>query len=228
MNIEKIPVGEIAAGDIRKAEILKRSGIDFCCGGKRSLEQACIEDGANIKEVQAKLSDADSVSITAHTPDYHSWDPGFLADYIVNIHHRYVRNSEDLLKSLGSKVSGHHGERIPQFIEVERIINRLLDELTSHMKYEETVLFPAIKEVAAVPSRANVYSDILKMEDDHEEAGMLLKQLQTITNDYTIPEGSCNSVKLYYHKLNEFHNDLIQHVHLENNILFPATKKILN
>lgn len=216
-------VGEIAAKDMRKAELLKSLGIDFCCGGKRSLEEACQEKGLDVVRIKQQLEDTDKQPLKGTQLDFNNLKPAFLADYIVNVHHAYVYENAPMIEDLAQKVAGHHGTNMPFLNTVYQKITELNRELITHMKKEEQVLFPAIKimEAGGKAPLASIKDPINIMERDHDIAGDLIKEIRSLTSDYTAPDGACNSVKMLYYKLEEFESDLLQHIHLENNILFP-------
>jgi regulator of cell morphogenesis and NO signaling len=217
-------VGEIASKDLRKAEYLKKIGIDFCCGGKRTIEEACSEKGLDVVRVKDELEHLGNAPIAGPQLDYNSFSLSFLADYIVNIHHAYVNANMPVIEDLAQKVAIAHRERHPFLGEVYNKFNELRCELSTHMKKEEHILFPYIKSLEGA-NHSNgfnsVQAPISIMERDHEIAGDLLKDIRKMTGDYTIPKGACNSLKLLYKKLVEFEDDLHLHIHLENNILFP-------
>jgi regulator of cell morphogenesis and NO signaling len=230
-NVETI--GEIAAKDMRKAALLKKLGIDFCCGGKRSLEEACKEQGLDVIRVKQELEESNKQPVAGPQLDFNSWALPFLADYIVNVHHGYVKSNSPLLLELSEKVAGHHGENNPALVAVRTKTFELIQELTTHMKKEEQILFPFIKEQGNKTACSIVKPEPIKniisvMERDHDIAGEISKQIRHLTNDYTPPANACNSISLLFHKLEEFENDLLQHVHLENNILFPKAIALEN
>lgn len=225
-NEEDMPtVGEIAAKDMRKAEKMKQLGIDFCCGGKKSLKEACEEKGLELDQVQAALEEASRKSTSAPQFDFTSWEPAFLADYIVNVHHGYIRQHTPVLMELSEKVTGHHGSSFPFLAETHDHLHALLSELDTHMKKEEQILFPYIRMLSqGVPANGgfqSVKEPVDVMEHEHEHAGMHAAAIRRLTNDFTPPAGACNSFRLLYAKMEDFENDLHQHIHLENNILFP-------
>lgn len=222
-------IGQMVREDIRKAEIFKKFGIDFCCGGKNTLAKACKEKGINISEVYAALEKI-PVSQT-HQLDFSKWKLSSLADYIINEHHQYVRNSAPLLKELASKAALKHGERIPALIEINNKLNTLLCELATHMKKEEIILFPYIKTLEQSRGAIKIGFETIKdpisaMERDHEAAGDLVQDIRKLGNNYCPPAIACNTHRLLYYKLEEFESDLVQHIHLENNILFPKAMEL--
>ncbi|HRO41570.1 MAG TPA: iron-sulfur cluster repair di-iron protein [Flavipsychrobacter sp.] len=217
-------VGEIAAKDMRKAELLKKLGIDFCCGGKKSLEEACQEKGLDVLRVKNELEEAEKKPQTGPQLDFNTFNLSFLADYIVNVHHGYVTQYAPIIEDLAHKVAGHHGANNPFLVEVYNKFNELRCELTTHMKKEEQILFPSIKLLENGGTKIGfetINDPIFMMERDHDIAGELMRDIRQLTSDFQVPENSCNSIKMLYYKLEEFENDLLQHIHLENNILFP-------
>ena len=221
-------VGQIAAKDIRKAEVFRKYGIDFCCGGKKSLKQVCYEKGLKLKDVENALENGNVTSRIVE--NYDRWSPDFLADYIYNKHHQYYYDEAPVINELLTKVANHHGERFPELMEVYRLYTGLSQELNEHFAKEEKVLFPFIKALVLSKQTGNTEDlknqfslsvPIQMMENDHEAAGELLAELRTVTSQYTAPAGACNSFQFLYQKLKELEEDLHQHIHLENNILFP-------
>lgn len=221
-------VGQIAAKDIRKAEVFKKYGIDFCCGGKKSLKQVCEEKGLDLAAVESAL---ENVNKTARVSEnYDRWNPDFLADYIFNKHHQYYYDEAPIIAELVTKVAGHHGEKHPELQEVYRLFVTLAQELNAHFAKEEKVLFPFIKALVRVKQSGNVEEltnqfsisgPVQMMEADHDAAGEILAELNEVTNNYAAPADACNSFQFLYRKLKELEDDLHQHIHLENNILFP-------
>lgn len=140
-------VGEIAAADLAKGEVFKKYGIDFCCGGKKTLEEACSEKGLDVLKIRGELDNAAGKTSVLPKHDFNSWSLTFLSDYIVNVHHSYVKQTIPVLIDLGEKVSGHHGKTNPELVEVKNKVKELVNELTVHMKKEEMILFPYIKEL---------------------------------------------------------------------------------
>ena len=220
-------VGEIAAKDIRKAEVFRKYGIDFCCGGKKSLKQACEEKGLDIAAVESELG---CVNATAGVSEnFDRWNPDFLADYIYNKHHQYYYDEAPVIAELLTKVVGHHGEKHPELEELYRLYVELAQELNAHFAKEEKVLFPFIKALVRAKQTGNIkelspfsiVGPVQMMEADHDAAGAILGEISEVTNGYAAPEGACNSYQFLFRKLKDLETDLHQHIHLENNILFP-------
>lgn len=225
-------IGELVAQDYRRAGVFKQYGIDFCCGGDRTLEAACEKEGVALDEVEQALHIADARGSTpAIRPG--TWSPGFLADYIVNEHHTYVREQIPVLRSFARKVARVHGDAHPEVVEIAERFDELAAELLRHVQEEEDVLFPYIKALAAEqgPERecaapGTARESIQALEDDHEHAGALMREIRARSGDFTPPDGACNTYRALYAKLEEFEEDLHRHVHLENNILFPETEAL--
>lgn len=222
-NTDTETVGEIAAKDMRKAARLKELGIDFCCGGKKSLQQACQDKGLDVIKVQQELEDASRQTVSTTPIDFNSLSLSFLADYIVNVHHAYIIAQAPVIEDLAQKVAAHHGDHIPALFRIYQMMAQLRAELFSHLRKEEQVLFPTIKIIEAGGSAAvaSINELIHVMEGEHDIVGDLIKEIRFLTNNFTAPEEACNSMKMLYYKLEEFEHDLLQHIHLENNILFP-------
>jgi regulator of cell morphogenesis and NO signaling len=221
-------LGKLAAADIRKAEVFKKYGLDFCCGGKKSLRQACEEKNLDVSVIEKELLEVSQTHGKAGF-DFNNWQLDFLTDYIYNEHHQYWYNEEPAITELVQKVAGHHGKQHKELLRVNELYLILRHELNTHFLKEEKVLFPHIKQLVAIQENTSAAKAILvnideplqMMEADHEVAGELLSEIRKTTNNYTLPSDACNSFKLLYHKLKSLEEDLHQHVHLENNILFP-------
>jgi len=218
-------VGSIAAKDYRKAEVFKKLGIDFCCGGEKSLKEASKEAGISEEQLRQELENADTVTASA-SQDYNKWKLDFLADFIANTHHQYIRDNATVISGLADKVAQRHGPQHPELGSLAERVNALMNDLLSHLDKEEKVLFPAIKSLVSNQNNgsadtASIKSIIDNMHVEHDHAGNDLKYLRKLTNGYTLPPDACNSYNYLFEKLQEFEDDLFKHIHLENNILFP-------
>lgn len=212
-------VGEIAASDLRKADVFKAMGIDFCCGGGKTLKQACEEQGIPEEKLRAALEESNAAH-SSPSRDYNKWEPSFLADYIVNTHHNYVKEQGPQIRELAGAVAARHQQQHPELAVVSTLVDELMTELTDHLGKEEELLFPQIKKGLEV-------SQILdQLEGEHDSAGKILVQLREVTDGYTPPPAACNSYTYLYKKLAEFEEDLHMHIHLENNILFKKCKQL--
>ncbi|HSV12250.1 MAG TPA: iron-sulfur cluster repair di-iron protein [Hanamia sp.] len=224
-------LGEIAAKDLRKAEVFKKYGLDFCCGGKKTVKEACAEKGIDVTKVEQELQNSDKTSFAARPLPYNDWNLDFLADYIVNTHHSYVKKTIPDIKAYAEKVAKVHGAHHPELLQINKLAQEVCDEMSAHMVKEETVLFPYVKQLVASKNSGNgkvkfgnldsVETPINLMEMEHEVVGNNMDEIRKISNNYALPEDACASYSFLFKTLDEFENDLHIHVHLENNILFP-------
>jgi len=227
INIEPT-IGEIVANDFRAASMFKEVGIDFCCGGNKSLSEACKEKGADESHLIQQLETLAQTPVSG-AMNFKEWELGFLSDYIMNTHHKFVLKSLPELVFYTQKIASVHGGHHPELIEVESLFSKINEELLQHLKNEEEVLFPAIKEAEknASPSvKSTIVSEITRMQDEHEFAGGAMDKINVLTKNYFIPEDACNTYRVSLKLLEQFEDDLHIHVHLENNILYPKALKL--
>lgn len=223
-------LGQLVAKDMRKAQVFKKFGLDFCCGGKKTVKEACMEKGLDITKVERELQLADKEEAIRTPLPYNDWSPAFLCDFIVNTHHSYVRNNLPDIVAYADKVRKVHGDRHPELLQVSQLVTEVNTEMMAHMLKEEKVLFPYIHELVSVTDKSaakhakelgTVKQPIQLMEMEHEVVGQHLAKIRELTKNYTLPEDACASYSLLYRMLVVFEEDLHLHVHLENNILFP-------
>ena len=228
-NIRNTSVGEIVKLDFRAADVFSNYGIDFCCGGKISVAEACANAKTDESIVISALENLKNQSGSA-VHDFDSWNIGFLADYIQNTHHQYVKKAIPQILPLAQKVADVHGDHHSEVIRINELFQDLAEELLAHLQKEEMILFPYIKKLVADESAGkctdpgcfgSIGSPISVMEAEHENAGLILKEMYRISDGYSAPEDACNTFRVLYGKLKEFEDDLHRHIHLENNILFP-------
>ncbi|MBF9254128.1 iron-sulfur cluster repair di-iron protein [Pontibacter sp. 172403-2] len=227
-------VGDLVAKDFRKAQVFKKYGIDFCCGGKKSIKQVCEEKGLDPNKVEQELNALPDANTTNET-DYASWELSFLADYIVNVHHKYVREAIPALYEYTSKIARVHGKNHPELFDIARHFANVASELESHMPKEERVLFPFIKQLDEAkksnikldkPAFGSIQHPINMMEMEHEVAGNDMEAIRELSGNYTLPADACATYTVAFKKLQEFEDDLHRHIHLENNILFPKAVEL--
>lgn len=224
---DNLTVGEIVTNDFRTASIFKNAGIDFCCGGKQTLEEACRDKGISKDELEKELNELDTQSFPAH--NFKEWEPDFLSDYIVNTHHKFVLKNLPELLFYTEKIARVHGENHPELIEVASLFEEINNELLQHLKNEEEVLFPAIKEIQNNPSekvKKTIQSEIERMFGEHDFAGGAMEKINQLTDNYQVPGDACKTYDVSLKLLQQFEDDLHVHVHLENNILFPKALKL--
>ena len=229
-DLTTLTIGEIVAQDFRAASVFKAAGIDFCCGGKKNLVEACSEKGIATVEVLANLKKLEFAPNTT-THNFIEWEPGFLCDYIVNTHHKYILKAMPELVYYTQKISSVHGDRHPELNEVSALFSKLNDELLLHLKNEEEILFPMLMRVlnsGSVDLKTIMISEIARLSNEHEFAGGTMDRINVITHNYLVPADSCNTYQVTFKLLEQFEDDLHTHVHLENNVLFPKALKSAN
>lgn len=224
-------IGELVAQDYRTAAIFSNYGIDFCCKGNRQIEEVCNKKKINTVQIEAEL-DAILNAKTTGEPDFKQWPLDLLADYVEKTHHRYVESKSQPLLQFLDKLCKVHGARHPELFTINKAFIELAQELASHMKKEELILFPFIKKLVQAeltnqkidqPHFGSVENPIDMMEHEHETAGNLLRIIEKETNNYQPPADACNTYRVTFAMLKEFEEDLHKHIHLENNILFPKS-----
>lgn len=222
-------IGEIVANDFRTAAVFSKLGIDFCCKGQRSISEVCEKNNLNpnslLQELNEVMNNAGGESI-----DYNSWPLDLLADYIEKKHHRYVENKTPIIIEFLNKLCKVHGVSHPELFEITELFKGSAQDLASHMKKEELILFPFIRKMAeaklqnrdvATPHFGTVENPVEMMKTEHEVEGDRFRQIATLTDNYTPPTDACNTYKVTFAMLEEFEKDLHTHIHIENNIMFP-------
>lgn len=227
-NIDQ-SVREIAIGNSRSVKVFESLGIDYCCGGKRSLQEACQRANVPLEEVLHRLSAVDERPAESGE-DWMKADISDLLGHIVQKHHGYIRSESPRLVSLLQKVQIRHGVAHPELKSIQELFAAMLEELLMHMLKEDNVLFPYLAKMEAAasegralpaPTFGSVEIPISRMLADHDDAAELLARIRTLSGDFQPPEGACPTYCALYHGLEEFERDLHRHVHLENNIVFP-------
>jgi regulator of cell morphogenesis and NO signaling len=223
VDLKEATIGQIVADDFRAAELFKRVGIDFCCGGNKSVAKACAEKNLDADQLMIELGEL-SIMKSGQVHDFKNWKVDFLADYIVNTHHQYVLKNLPELEFYTQKIARVHGDTHLELVKVAELFSDINRELLQHLGKEEEVLFPAIKEILnsnSSAAKSTVISEIARMSEEHEFAGGAMDEINQLTNGYQIPVDACNTYRVALQLLAEFEDDLHIHVHLENNILYP-------
>jgi regulator of cell morphogenesis and NO signaling len=212
--IEEKTVGEIAAERTGSARVFEKYGIDYCCGGKLPLTEACSKKGVAAEQVMAEIEAAGATRETER--DWQTVELDELIDHILTTHHAYLKAELPRLALMVEKVrrvhGAHHGDSL---VPLSETFEGLKAELESHMMKEEMILFPMIRA-----GRRGVSNPIAVMEHEHDSAGRALERMRAVTGDYTLPEGACGTYRATFEGLRELEADLHRHIHLENNILF--------
>ena len=228
INLSEMTIGDIVANNYRTAEVFEKHGIDFCCGGKITLTEACLKQRLDLA---ALMSELESLQLTPidRSQNYSSWALPFLADYIVNTHHVYLKENDEQIATYARKVASVHGARHPEVIQIATIFEKIAHDMVGHLKEEEEIFFPALKRADAARISGNtpdagdrkaIRMSLLRLHREHEEIGEAVHTIRHLSKEYAIPVDACNTFAITYRKLKEFEDDLHKHVHLENNILF--------
>jgi regulator of cell morphogenesis and NO signaling len=222
-------VREIALEQPTAIRVFEQFGIDYCCGGRKPLAEACAAGNLEIDSVIAALEEAEK----RPGPEIENWAEKSLeglSSYIVAKHHAYVKRELPRLAQLAQKVVNRHGSTEPELPAIANTLMQLDEELTHHLAKEETVLFPYIagleRSVSTGTPRPHscfgtVANPIAMMTQEHDAAGILTSEIRRLSGNFTTPEDACPTFHAFYDGLREFEQDLHQHIHLENNILFP-------
>jgi regulator of cell morphogenesis and NO signaling len=226
-------VGEWVATDFRLASVFSRHGIDFCCGGGKAVDQACAEKGVSLEtllqEVQA-VHEAPGLG-----EQYNQWAIDFLADYVISQFHPYTKEKLAQIGGFADTVARVHGAGHPETVTIAALWRELRAKLAAHLRDEEELLFPYIKQMAqrakeggsaTPPSFGSAEALIAQMGAEHDEAGDALGALARLSSGYTVPADGCNTYRALYGFLSEFEATTKKHIHLENNILFPKTVRL--
>lgn len=232
-NFREKTIREIALDLPSTIRVFQNHKIDFCCGGRIAFPEACETAGV---DPQVLLADLEAATKSPDTStDFSAQKAAELIDHIVCTHHVFTRNEVERLIPLADKVASRHGETHPELIEIRDIVHTLGSELIVHMQKEEMILFPYIERlerptdanrVPTIPPFGTVNNPVRMMMYEHDQAGGMLRQLRSLSMDYTAPEGACPSYKGLFSGLDDLEKDLHQHIHLENNILFPRAEAL--
>jgi regulator of cell morphogenesis and NO signaling len=222
-------VREIALELPHSIRVFERFGIDYCCGGRKPLGEACIAGDLSAEEVLAALGSAANTAVPLPV-DWSQVSLRRLIEHIVATHHAYVQRELPRLAVLAQKVVNRHGDTQAHLPAIQNTLAQLDDELTHHLAKEENILFPYIAALESALVSGGAFPDacfgavanpIAMMTSEHEAAGTLLAAIQSLSSNFVTPVGACPTYHAFYDGLKEFQQDLHQHIHLENNILFP-------
>lgn len=234
-RIENATVAEIAAHSLAAVRVFEKYGLDYCCGGKRPLAEACLQRGQDAdtvkKELEAALRDR-----PAADADWSAFPLRQLCDHIETAHHGYLRRELPAIQARLDKVYRVYNQRYgPTLTGLPEAYAELRQELEPHMQKEEMVLFPAIRiieeatEAHRPPPRlmfGSVANPIHAMEAEHDHAGVALQKIREITGNFNVPSHACVTYRALMSGLEELEKDLHLHIHLENNILFPRAAEM--
>lgn len=227
INPETKSVGELALEVPNAISILEKWQIDYCCKGGRSIAEACSDAGVPVTDLMKEIGDERK---TDETRQWQNETLTALQTYIVDTHHAFTRDILETVRQLAGKVAMRHGPRHPEVMAVQKIVHDMYGDLIPHMLKEEQVLFPYVAQMEAARGRGEepptpffgtVRNPVRMMMAEHDAIGGMLAELRHTTNDYKLPEDACLSFRALYERLSDIEQDLHQHIHLENNLLFP-------
>jgi regulator of cell morphogenesis and NO signaling len=231
-SFEGTTIGDIVASDFRTASVFEAFGIDFCCGGRQSIADACQRAAVDPRILERALRALPPA--TEHGDgEMTRWPLDRLIDHIVAIHHAYIRSALPVIGRYLAKLVEVHGQRHPELARIAAAFDHVGRDLQQHMLKEERVLFPYIRELASAAGRGpwhspfgTVENPIRMMEREHRDAGDELRIIRELTDGYTPPADGCATYRICFEELAAFERDLHRHVHLENNVLFPRTVEL--
>lgn len=225
----KTTIAEIVADDFKTAAIFTKYHIDFCCKGYRTIEEVCKKRDIDENILIRHIEDAGKSYIDEDL-DYKNWPVDKITDYITETHHRYVNEKSPVILQYLLKLCGVHGAVHPELHEIHTIFSKSVLDLNAHMKREELIIFPFIKEMKIAyntgtdletPPFLSIENPITILKEDHITEAERFKRITSLSNNFTPPIDSCNTYKVAFAMLEEFNKDLKKHIHMENNILFP-------
>lgn len=225
------PVRDIVKMDYRTAEVFRTHGITYCCGGKWPLEIACQARGVDMEKVKEELLAASRTISMKPQVNYNDWTVSFLIDYLVNLHHAYLRKELPVLKEMLSAFVTEHIKKYPHLAEVQQLFNRLSHELMTAADREEELIFPYIKQLVHVHKHKEPYAPLLiktlrkpvedALQKSDDLALKLIHSLRELTDKYSTPENACLTHTVLLARLKDLDNDIAQHLFLEQKVLFP-------
>lgn len=224
-------VTDIVCEDYRTANVFRKYEIDFCCSGKWTLGSICDIKGLSFEVLKNELENSVRNIQLSNSTRFNDWNIDFLTEYIVNVHHQYLRNALPEIKEHLNHFVSDHAKKYPYLNEVFKQFNYLYKDMLPHLQQEEEILFPYIRQISHAYKSKESYASLLirtlrkpveeVMHQEHETISKMLQRLRELTYNYDPPDDACVSHKVVFALLKELDNDLVQHIYLENNILFP-------
>ena len=214
--------------------VFEKTRIDYCCGGDQLLGAACARAGVDLQTLENMFEANPGPALNA-TVEFQNLSAAELIEYILDKHHVYTRDEMQRLETLVDTVVNAHGANHPELLSIRDLLQQLIAELRGHMFKEEQILFPFIVQLEHFVSQGQpppfapfgtVNNPVRMMMVEHDNAGELLREMRKLSRDYKVPENACISYKTFYEALEAFEQDLHQHIHLENNVLFPMAVKL--
>ncbi|KMP10303.1 hypothetical protein UZ36_08030 [Candidatus Nitromaritima sp. SCGC AAA799-C22] len=220
-------IDEWVKDEMSRTAVFEELEIDFCCGGNKTLQDACREKGLDLDAVVERLISAGGAKTVREVTDWASLSVSELVDHILSTHHAYLKEAIPSLTELVDKVVHAHEERHPELARVKSAVRELFDDLQSHLMKEENILFPlAISMNSKIPAGefhcSSARGPVMVMRHEHDQANRLLDEIRDATRNYKMPQDGCASYQLMLNRLKEFEVDLHVHIHKENDVLFPG------
>jgi regulator of cell morphogenesis and NO signaling len=234
INKESSP-SAIVESDYRAADVFLKYGVEFCCAGKWPLSDVCTSKNIDVSSLLNDLENATRTIQVSNTTRFAEWTPGFLADYIVNVHHQYLKTTlPSIITCLNLFLEGHR-KKYPELQQLQPLLQKMHDSFMVHMQQEEEIFFPYIKQLAHAWHHSEPYAALLvktlrkplyQLSQQEQELLACLMEIRAVTGYYLPPSNACLTHRVTFAKLKELDNDLAQHMYLENDILFPKAIQI--
>jgi regulator of cell morphogenesis and NO signaling len=228
-------ISDIVRNDYRTADVFKKHGINYCCGGQVSLLEVCALRNLDHASIVDELENATRTVRLSNNLQFGEWRVDFLIDYIINVHHAYLSQVIPSTEArLASFVDGHKA-KYPELPRIQEVFVQLAEVLLAHNRHEEEIIFPYIKQIDVAHRHKEPYGNLFvrtlrkplsNVEKEHGQINDLLKALKQHTNNYIFPPNACTNHQVVYHKLKEIDDDFVQHTYLEHDILFPRAIEI--
>lgn len=228
---ENSVVSDIVRQDYRTAAVFNKYNIEFCCGGKWPLGIVCEMQGLDFTTIKNELENSVRTIQLSNSLHFAEWNIDFLTEYIINIHHQYLKDALPLIREQLDHFATDHQKQYPELEEILKLFHSFYRDIFPHLQQEEEILFPYIRQIAHAYDSKESYAGLLVrtlrkpveevMKHEHESISIILHKLRAYTNNYTPPENACVSHQVVFSMLKELDHDLVQHVFLENEILFP-------
>lgn len=227
-------IGTIVRQNYNTSRLFEKRRIDFCCGGDKTLEQACNETNVDLDQLKNEIEEL--IMLEDWDSQYlKGLSPGALCDYIVSRHHQYIQVNAPLIQQRLQKLIEVHSSQHSQLFEIKRLFDEAVDKLIIHMKKEELLFFPFVTSLYRdLKKKSTIEINIIELTDlleqlggEHEAEGKRFQSIAILTNQYQIPSDGCQTFEVTYRALEDFEKDLHRHIHLENNILFPKIAKMI-
>ncbi|MGZ3923741.1 MAG: DUF542 domain-containing protein [Flavisolibacter sp.] len=223
-------VADIVRTDYRTADVFKKYGISCCDDSHQSLLETCTSRNLDYNAILNELSKATRTITISNSLHFSEWKVSFLIDYITNVHHAYMHMEIPSIESSLVSFMDTHKKKQPEINKILFLFRELSVLLMTHSRHEEEIIFPYIRQIENTFLRKETYGNLFvrtlrkplsNIEKEHEVIMSILKEIQSLSNNYTCPSSGCADQSAIYHKLNEFHVDMEQHTHLEDDILYP-------